>query len=95
LEIRRLHAVSFLGLQKWEPDIYIYWIFTGPSFAVFIAVFITFSAFGFDILLATRYTVQARLALKKRFYRKALQVSQVICSLLMEKKGLRVLYMRK
>ncbi len=27
-------TVSFLGIHKWEPDIYIYWILTGPSFAV-------------------------------------------------------------
>jgi hypothetical protein len=30
-------TVSFLGIHKWEPDIYIYWILTGPSFAVWTA----------------------------------------------------------
>ncbi len=35
----------------------------------FIAVFITFLTFSFDISLATRYTVQDRLALKKLFFK--------------------------
>jgi len=27
-------TVSFLGIHKWEPNISLYWILTGPSFAV-------------------------------------------------------------
>jgi hypothetical protein len=33
----RKYTVSFLGIHKWEPDIYI-WILTGPFFAVFMRV---------------------------------------------------------
>jgi hypothetical protein len=37
LEIRRLHSeftVPFLGIHKWESTRHLYWILTGPSFAV-------------------------------------------------------------